>query len=232
MKTSNKILIGLLVFIFTVPLLLAYSLKSKVAKGEYTIESKNKGKDKLWRSGSIQPFKVVKVVGPHPENLHCKLKLSNKMDYKFYNETPDSVRVFNSGDTLYIQCTSTLTPEELHDADGVVVDLNVPAFNSIIVDGASVVLDSLTSDTANLNVILKNKGVIRDGTKKPKPATDKTTSHVAVKKDRVAHVAGLNNVDVTDRNTAGKIKQISKMKIDLLDIDIKDLLLYRLLCRS
>lgn len=231
MKTSNKILIGLLVIVFTIPLLLAYTLKKKIDKGDYTIEMKNKRDNKYMHNGSIQPFKVVKVIGPRPENLYCKLKLSDKMNYSFYNETSDSVRIFNSGDTLYVQYNSNLKPEELQKEDGVVVDLNLPAFTSIIVDGASVILDSLISDTTSLSVTLKNKGVIRDGTKKPKPPTDKGISHVTVKKDNLVNVSPLKNIDI-NINTKVEIGQIGKMKMDLLNINIKDLLLYRLLDRG
>src|SRR5438128_12559941 len=102
MKTSNKILLGLLVVVFTVPFLLASYLKSKMKKGEYTVEKyENSGNKENIRSGSFTAFKVVKVVAPVPDLLTCHLKQSVNMNYSYYNDnSKDSVMVFTNNDTL------------------------------------------------------------------------------------------------------------------------------------
>jgi len=219
MKTSNNILIASIVVVFAVPFLFAYSIKSKMKKGEYTVEKQDQPKNADRYSGTFTAFKVVKVVGPGAEHLRCNLKVSNEMKYSYNNYWKQKIEVVNSNDTLVIKYQPV--NQQLHDQ---VVYINLPAFNTLIVDGASVTIDSLGTDS-NLNITLKNGAVVRDGTKSrgetvrvKQPASEKNEniaqSTKAVKaKSQQLHAATFKGTDLE------------------LSTDIRDTLIYRLIYR-
>ncbi|MDB5247262.1 MAG: hypothetical protein JWQ40_1656 [Segetibacter sp.] len=232
MKTSNKILTGLIVVVFTVPLLLAYSLKSKMKKGEYTVkkndDSRNEGN---MRSGSFTAFKVVKVVAPNPEFLTCHFKQSDNMNYKYYNyQRKDSVIVFTSNDTLYIQYLkekASTNGNESGRYNHFEIDVNLPAFSNLVVDGAVVVLDSASS--ANLSVSLKNNGEIKDGGEK----REEDGAKASRARNNNYPVVNVTTADKTIVRSGDKGNVVSARNTSstLLDLDIKELLIYGLLYR-
>lgn len=156
-----------MVIVFTVPFLLASSLKSKIKKGEYTVQKNENIRSGDMRSGSFTAFKVVKVLAPGPDFFTCHLKLSDNMNYRYYNDgSKDSVMVFNSNDTLYINYVDGQRKTDQNDKrnfNTIEVNVNLPVFNNLVVDGAVVIIDSLPASMGNLSVTLKNNGVIRDG---------------------------------------------------------------------
>ncbi len=233
MKTSNKILLGLLIIIFAVPFLLATSLKGKMNKGEYTVV-KNERSGNM-RSGSFTAFKVVKVVGPGPDFLTCHLKLSDDMNYKYYQHTKeDSVRVFTSNDTLYIKYRAdemVTNQNEQREYDRKEIHISLPALNNLVVDGAVVVIDSFPASLSNLSVLLKNRGVIKDGTKSKDKESAKVIPAADVKRNRDLQVSKNPEAKVISETDNGSLLTIQTARLEILDVDIKYLLISRLLYR-
>ncbi len=219
MKTSNKILIGLLITVFTVPFLLAYSLKNKMKKGEYTVEKFDKLKNSSLYTGSFTAFKAVKVVGPGPQFLKCSLVRSNEMSYEYYSDSKDRIEVTNANDTLIIRYKPA-TPDGFDD---LTINVNVPTLSSLVVDGAAVTLDSIAMDEG-ITITLKNKGVVKDGTKKAKiakvQAADNSNPEVISQSSKLAK-AEVDEAPI----------QSLRMAASHLDLNIKDLLIFRLLYR-
>jgi hypothetical protein len=233
MKTSNKILLGLLVIVFTVPFLLASSLKSKMKKGEYTVQKNENTRSGDMHSGSFTAFKVVKVLAPGPDFLSCHLKLSQDMNYRYYNDGKDSVKVFTSNDTLYINYVEGQRKTDQNDRrnfNNIEINVNLPAFNNLVVDGAVVIIDSLPASPGNLSVTLKNNGVIKDGSEnragesaKVSPVENIETEGLQASETHEAEVSGASDI-----RKPGKVQNA---RLELLDRDMRDLLIYGLLFR-
>lgn len=191
MKTSNTILLSLLVIIFAIPLLLAFSLKRKVQKGEYTlVKHQRNGHEESVQSGAIEAFKVISVVSPAPELLTCHLKHAADMNYS-YNKQPgeDSISVFTTNDTLFV---NYVRKDKSNDHNNLAIHINIHSFNNLVIDGAVVVLDSLPESSTNLTVTLKNKGVIKDGTEKKKEPADKKSSATPARQDKRVAKTSMN----------------------------------------
>ena|SRR5215218_5255738 len=229
MRTSNKILIGLLVVVFSVPFLLATTLKGKMNKGEYTIVKNDNRSGGNTRSGAFTAFKVVKVVAPAPGILTCHLKLSTDMNYKYYQPSKeDSVTVFTANDTLFIKYLHVNTnAEERRDYSRTSIRVNLPVLNSLVVDGAVVIIDSLPGSLGNLSVTLKNRGVIQDGSENREGEIIRESPGANSKKVKAVELPAIAKVESTS--------QIRKKEIEtsalLPGMNFMDLLMFSLLCR-
>jgi hypothetical protein len=222
MKTSNKILLGLIIVIFAVPLLLAAALKSKVRKGEYTVEkNKNSREQGNFRSGTFAAYKVVKVVSPNPELLTCKLTLSNKMEYSYYGRSAeDSVEVYAASDTLFIKYLATATNEKSRGYNEKLVRVHLPALTNLVVDGASVIIDSLP-DSNNFSVMLKNNGEVKNHTEKTEQKAKSTTAGTK----RREPIAETHQPKWVEAKGSKVVKANPKMAAP----DFKELMIFRLL---
>jgi hypothetical protein len=228
MKTSNKILSGLIIVIFVVPFLLAATLKSKMKKGIYTVE-KNYAPDKGGtRSGTFTAFKVVKVIAPRPELLTCNLKQSDKMSFDYFNDgSNDSLAVFTSNDTLYVQYIAQQEKSGQHESRGygkIVVNINLPFINHLIVDGAEVILDS-PSAASGLSVSLKNNGEIKQGNDSEKDAPPVSS----IKKERVLQELKTDKEEVVSVDENKNMGVVQNIGLKLIDFDVEDFLVYHLL---
>lgn len=168
MKTSNKILLALIVIVFTVPLLLANVLKNKMKRGEFTIVKyePNNPTDAKTHSGSFDAFKVIKVVAPNADFFTCHMRFANEHNYKYYlSNAADDITIFTNSDTLYINYKPGADKTQNNKtADRYAyVDVGLPFINAIVVDGALVVLDLAPASFNNFSVTLKNRGKIVDG---------------------------------------------------------------------
>ncbi|RXK82927.1 hypothetical protein [Filimonas effusa] len=106
MKTSNKILAGIVVLAFGLPVLSAFIIKAKIAKGDCItrrIEPDEVTLRKLRRPLPAGDFSVVKFSGVGG-NLSCTLYGSDTSGYstKSENIMGDSVRLHCLNDTLYV----------------------------------------------------------------------------------------------------------------------------------
>lgn len=228
MRTSNKILFGLLVVVFTVPLLLATSLKSKINKGEYIVKNYGNEAPQRLRSGSFTAFKVVKVVAPNPEYLRCYLNVSDKMNYTYNSyENTDSVNVYTRNDTLYVQYyvdEAKAGVERQHERLDVRLDL--PAFNNIVADGAEVIIVSPAS-TGSLSVTLQNDGSIRNDSKSDKGPTSQVMPVESTNEEETVQMAL-----VEDDNEFDNEEDSSEADtFEATGWNFKDLLISRVLTR-
>ncbi len=233
MKTSNRILLGLLIIIFTVPFVLAATLKAKVKKGEYTVvKSKNPGSDLRVHSGSFTEFKVVNIVAPGPGFLTCHLKQSDTMSYTYNQHSPeDSMVVLTSNDTLLIKYISTneVTGDNgERERSNVTINVNLRAFHNLLVDGAVVVLDSLPASSGSLSVTLRNKGVIKDGTSN-RHNPDGTKPAVGIKNEKALQESSVYDAELPKSMDKIKTGVIQNANFAMLNVNIKDLLVFHLL---
>jgi len=223
MKTSNKILTGLLVVVFAVPLLLAASLSSKIKKGEFTVEKWENYRDEKVTSGSFGAYKVVKVIAPNPRFLKCVLHASNDQSFNYSKESGrDSVIVSTKNDTLYVRYITLKIDKNA--GYSINVRVNLPHVNNLVVDGAEVIIDSFPASSNNMSVILKNKGEIKEGSSKK--VYEDVSKMTLVKKDKNLMVAEINKPEVSNYNAISKkAETVKSLKVRL---DIKELLLYKL----
>ena len=234
MKTSNKILLGLLIATFVIPLLLAYTLKSKVRKGEYTIEKyKNSGNDGSERSGSFTAFKVLKIVAPGPDYLTCHLRQSGNLHYNYYlPKGSDSITVFTSNDTLFVKYVAQKNVSGENESarmDNLSIEVDLHAFSNLIVDGAEVIMDSIAASPGNLNVTLKNHAVIKDGSKNNREVIQGDPTGRRIKKKEVTKRAEIAEVSIKDTADDKIRKAKEKTSVQVLDVAVKDLLIFHLI---
>lgn len=238
MKTSNKILLGLIIVVFAVPLLIAASLKNKVEKGEHTVEKFENAVNEKLVKGSFQPFKVVKVVAPKTELLTCRLRTSDRADYSYYkNGGNDSVKVVTVNDTLVIQYIPSAAVEPGHDnrdwERAFELSVNLPAFNNLLVDGAVVIVDSLPAASNNISVNLKNGGELK-GANSGHNGEDAGISRSAdLKKGDAIITSKANKAEViaAAKNAAHEMFDGAGFKRLDVRLDLKDMLVYNLLDR-
>lgn len=234
MKTSNKILLGLIVIIFAVPLLLAYTLRNKIDKGEYTIEKNYRSEgQRSKRSGSFTAFKVVKVVAPGPGFLTCHLKPSNTMNYQYYNDRKDSIIVSNSNDTLYISYLGEKgsVNQGRREHGDLSIEVSLPPFNNLVVDGAAVIFDSLPASMSNLSVTIKNKAVIIDGSKTTEQGAPGFSRVNNDKKPEASQIASADKMKVVDDSDKGGLGIFQSTTLQMPDFNMRDFLISCLLGR-
>jgi hypothetical protein len=227
MKTSNKILLGLLVVVFAVPLLLAASLKSKIKNGIYTVEKRENYRNLKVTNGSFDSFKAVKVISPKPEYLKCFLKASSEMNFNYTKENgTDSVIVSTINDTLVIRYISLGNQDEKKSSrdwdNSIAVKVNLPAFNNLIVDGAVVIIDSFPASTNNMSVVIKNRGELKDASsKKVNKDEDISKAIVPVKAEKRSYYNAIDK----------KVEVARNIQVKAMQLDVKELLVYGLISR-
>ena len=86
MKTSNKILMGFIIVVFLIPVFILMSFNSKIKKGQFTVVKREIYEGGNSRSGTIKPYRVVKIVGPgFPEAFSCNLIPAEAASYSYQN---------------------------------------------------------------------------------------------------------------------------------------------------
>lgn len=150
MKTSNKILAGFLIFIFIVPVFILMSFNNKIKKGRFTIVKREIYEGADFRSGTIRPYQVVKIVGPSrfPGTFFCNLIPAKVASYSYQNyNDQDSIRIENINDTLLLTYVNTrYQPDNNTNSDEfthISVDLHLPVITNVIVEGADLNIDSM-----------------------------------------------------------------------------------------
>lgn len=170
MKTSNKILLAFLIIVFATPVFIFMSFRTKIKKGEFTVtETYN---NKYSHTGVVAPFKVVKVEGlGTPGVLSCHLIPADSSWYAYNNySNTDSIKVEQQGDTLVLKYIdgdvqvnngTVVRTEQIH----LKIDLYAPVLNNIVVDGASVHLDTVNAFLAGeMHFDLRNNAHLSLGT--------------------------------------------------------------------
>lgn len=161
MKTSNQILIGLVVLIFTIPIVSAFAIKAKVTKGQFSEQKFSDKAAAAVRFGTFAAYKAIVVKAPAGSHLACTLIKAEKPEYTYRtNQQQDSVGVTTINDTLYISYLGKKLENEQQPS--ISIDVYLPTVETLIVDGASVTLKQLQAEKAPIAVYIKNGGEIRD----------------------------------------------------------------------
>ena len=191
MRTSNKILTALLLLVFLAPLLIALDLKNKLGSKEYSLDNrKENGSDYgSLRQGTLQPYKVVKITGPFfqkvegtpgelPAIFTCHLRPSATAAYSYGNfgGLRDSLRIYNSGDTLFIKYVNGKDEDTPGAVDAnsahysnttyyfnLEATVSLPNWDHLEIEGATVLIDSLPLSAPSMSVSLRNFGHLKLG---------------------------------------------------------------------
>ncbi|MEO6232390.1 MAG: hypothetical protein ABJB11_24655 [Ferruginibacter sp.] len=153
MKTSNKILLGFFMLVFAAPILLLMGFRNKIKNGEFSVTRLDANSSNIHK-GVITPYKVVKIIGPGiAEVFSCNIFPAGTGSYEYINyNNSDSVSVQQKGDTLlvtYVNMSSQVNAN-YQEYTHLSINLYLPGINHIIMEGASVVIDSMSAmvDTA------------------------------------------------------------------------------------
>lgn len=165
MKTSSKILTGFFIIVFLVPLAMFMSFKSKIKKGQYTLVRNDSFESINSRKGDLASFKVIKLVGAKGNNLKVNLSVANTPRYKYSVEDSDSLKIYYSADTVFIQSVSQAKKnQDGYFRNNLHIDLSLPSLENIIVENADAFINSADSlAIQTVSVELKEKGLLRIG---------------------------------------------------------------------
>lgn len=197
MKTSNKLLMGLVLLLFSFPLMLVMGFKAAVKNGRYIVKS-NTGYE-VTAAKEVKAFTAIKLNGIPFNNefgLKANIKHGDKFSYFFKNydvDNPeqgrtDNCRVSLSGDTLVvdyafktiIESNKNNGPTFFH---GVEMEITLPKAVPVIATGTTVSIDSSSATLGAMSFRLYNQaylyayGVVPD---QPQEMTDRSSSKPAV----------------------------------------------------
>jgi hypothetical protein len=173
MNTSNKILTGFFLLVFLVPVFVLLSFRSKIRSGQFTVVKNEQFISENFRSGNFQPYKVIKLVSPEGKALKCNLQYSDSLYYSYNtNDSRDSVRVYNLGDTLFIQYINKIAEKDNTDVyshDQLYVEVKLPSIEQLVVNNAEANIYGVNTGAAKNMMVevygtgLLNLGEITDG---------------------------------------------------------------------
>lgn len=211
MKTSNKLLVLLIILVFVIPFLVGLSFQKSIRNDDYRLR---KFGNQIIHRGKYKPYKTVMITAPMTDVLTCYLRPSDPdslyYSYTTYHgrESPDSVNVYNSGDTLYIQYVGgkrvtnfengRRTGEQI-DYTKVNVYLYMPVFDDIVVETGTIRIDSLGRSA---RVSLTNLGefyLAREGTRTVKKVITETKTGESVSVDST-YSGNFNKITITGDN--------------------------------
>jgi hypothetical protein len=174
MKTSNKILLAFIGCLFATPLLIAMDLHYKIKNKDFVVKTRNN--TEFNRSGSFSHSRVIQIQSPEKGLLHCYLQPADQAAYSYtLSQYKDSVRIFNSNDTLYVKYVQnkdslinvnnkTNEPDDLRSVN---VYLDLLSFEKLDVNGADINIDSLPPavDLLDISMVFGSlvAGNIEDG---------------------------------------------------------------------
>lgn len=147
MKTSNKLLTGLLIAVFIIPIGMVMAFNQMIKKGDYKVVH-NKNYTKTGKTGD---YSAVKISVPAFKNtdsrkvLICHLHSAREGHYTFRRfNIMDSISVSNKRDTLFIKYVVKPHP---HSTPTYIayynIDLYLPDMKNIIVHRATLQMDSI-----------------------------------------------------------------------------------------
>lgn len=229
MKTSNIILLSLLGTIFIIPLLVIASLNNKIKNKDFTlVKNEYTREEPMIREGALKEFKVIKFVGPDADYLECHLKGADtaSFNYRKYDKQ-DSIAVYTSNDTLYVNYISPgdasskkikVGSREEIVGNRLQIELKIKLLSTVIVDGASVLLDSMNTNEG-FKLILKNNGKISDVQKEK--AGDQSSGDLRKSQGNAEEVAQLK--------PQKEIMEALENHWSPMNVEIKDMLIFHLM---
>ncbi|HEX8462317.1 MAG TPA: hypothetical protein VF623_12840 [Segetibacter sp.] len=228
MRTSNKILLALIIIVFTVPFIFATTISRKVKKNEYTVEKTETEKNERLATGTVGAFKAIKVIAPHPALLVVHVKESDKMNYSYYKKTDvDSITFSTVNDTLIVRYTGPRPPvgSERNWEVQIDLNLNVSSFNHLVVDGAVVFLETKKETTNNMSINIKNRGEVKDVSEKGIKDEDDFSSAPRNKKVIQTQPTGINSAQAINNVSTGV--KLTGAKTGKTKVSVRDLMLYK-----
>ena len=169
MKTSNRILLAFFTLVFATPVFLFMGFRNKINKGEFTVTETNNTGQKVYK-GALKPYKVLKVTGPGMDGVFsCNIIPADLTSYEYSNYgNSDSLNLVQNGDTLLVKYVNTGWPANKNNTYQEYIHLSInlylPVIQNIIVEGASVFIDSVsTTATAEIHINLSKQAQLTLG---------------------------------------------------------------------
>ena len=164
MKTSNQLIIAFFVIVFSVPFLMLVGFRKSIQKEEFTFVPYN---NQFSHKGEIKPYKFIKIVGPSRAVtvFSCRIIPSDSASYSYntYQQTRPEDRVIlkQAGDTLLVKYADTDMQGARNNQQEYYIskhiDLYLPFLNEIIVESATVQIDSInTANNPQISFDLRN----------------------------------------------------------------------------
>lgn len=172
MKTSNKILLALGVFVFALPLFLAFTLKSKLEKGEYVLDDNPHYGVSSRRILPETGYSVIKLKGPGlgGEIFQVTVVQDSSSYFSYYNGWErDSVHTRIQSDTLFLEYA---TRNDLNSYSYTSIRLSVPKDHTLLADGAQVNLNEFGHAIDSLHLISKQFSILNLGIKEDQNSSD------------------------------------------------------------
>ena len=140
MKTSIKILLGLVVAIFMIPTIFFMAFGIKVKSNNF----KPYDEASMWNRVDVGPARFIKITSPDKEVLDCKLTLSDKPHYMVWANGQggdDSLNIHQQLDTLFITYVDIHSQQNSRQYQRD-LEIFVSDWQQLQIDGASVSIDS------------------------------------------------------------------------------------------
>lgn len=145
MKTSNKILVGMVVVLVLIPTFIMVALAMKVKNEDYTIEMTEW--EKMARvSKVISNTGYMKLTAPQGSALNCTIHYSDSVYYRKHGSHIDSLSIENIGDTLCFTVIQGASGRR-DDGETVYLDVFMPFKGLLMLDGAEARIDSVNAET-------------------------------------------------------------------------------------
>ncbi len=168
MKTSNKLLLALVLLIFSFPLILMMGFKSALKHNRYIVKSDNGYQ--VSAPHNVKPFTAIKLNGMPLNNnsgLKTYIKRGDQFNYHIRNYNAadpeqgrtDSCRISWAGDTLVVDyhLKEPNTKSGSSFFYGVEIDITIPRAVPVIARGAAITIDSSTAALGAMSFLLSNE---------------------------------------------------------------------------
>lgn len=228
MKWSNKLLIGFTLVVFITPLLFMLVFSRMIKTGDYiTTQSIDLPNGAGYQNikGEFGPYNVVQISTQELENAHhtnrliCHLHSAQKGHYAYKSvNSADSVSIINKRDTLFItyaKMPPPLSSPKLYAHYN--IDLYLPDMRNIIVNRATIQMDSINpSVNPNINFLL-NEAVLQIGNSIPKnkdnPLMEESERNL--KEEKTSQYHNLSIYAQSSQLIFGYRLQIDSLRLDI-----------------
>lgn len=160
MKTSNKLLVILLINLVLIPTTIMLALSAKVNSGNYVLGMTEMEKEAR-AAKPISNTGLLKLTAPIGTKLECTIHYSDSVYYRKYGSANGRLSVENSGDTLVFSLPTVDQGKE-EDRNEIYLDLFMPFNGLLMLDGATAKLDSVAAD-AEIEVAMQNNSILTLG---------------------------------------------------------------------
>ncbi|ULQ52832.1 hypothetical protein [Flavihumibacter fluvii] len=143
MKTSNRILLGLITILVLLPVLMLWGFRNKIATNDFTVEkygwSVNSNKEM-----PLTASRFIKLQAPDSTDMHCQLMFGGNDHYQLNRyDTDDSLAVIQVADTLFFRFIPAAREVGNHENPELYFNLYLSAAPPIFADGVDISVDSM-----------------------------------------------------------------------------------------